>query len=210
METNFSDVSVCNSALLKVGALPISSLSDNTRASNICQAQYPILRDEVMRSSPWRFALQQLSLQTPNATSPIYGYTSAYDIPSNVLRIWQVRGNQNWTEQGNQIFISKSDGIECLAIVQNTDPTSWDAQFAEALAWRVAQEIAYAMVQSAPLAQEMAKGYEKSLALARSTNAIIGTPERLMIDTWSAARKYGYADNGFGPIDAGSPETYGT
>lgn len=206
MESNFSDVSICNSALLKVGAQQISSLLDNTRESNICQAQYPILRDEVMRAVPWRFALEQLTLSVPSGTAPSFGYTTAYDIPGNVLRVWQVDTNP-WTEIGNQILCDKPDGINCLAIFQNTDPTAYDAQFAESVAWRLAMEIALALVQSVPLKQEMEKSYDKSLALARSSNAVIGTPERLIADFWSNSRKYGY--NRFWPINAGPPEPYG-
>jgi len=206
MEANFSDVSICNSALLKVGAEEISSLSDDTRASNTCQALYPILRDEVMRAVPWRFALRQSIFATPSLTPPPFGYTAAYDIPSDVLRVWKVETGQ-WTEVGNQILCDKTDGINVLAIFQNVDPTSWDAQFAEALAWRLASQIALALVQSVPLKQDMDRGYEKSLALARSSNAVIGTPEKLIADLWSGARKYGY--NKFWPISAGPGEPYG-
>jgi hypothetical protein len=207
METAFSVVGICNSALLKVGAYQISSLSDNTRASNLCNAQFPILRDELMRACPWRFALSQVTLTTPNVTPPAFGYNAAYDVPANVLRVWKV-DSPNWTEVGNQIFCDKTDGIDCLAIIQQTDPTQYDAQFAEALAWRLAQELALNLVQSVPLAQQMEKGYEKCLAQARSANAVIGTPERLIADFWSGSRKYGY--NRFYPVDAGPPEPYGS
>ena len=205
MESGFSDVGICNSALLKVGAYQISSLSDNTRASNTCAQMYPVLRDEVMRASPWRFALAQIVLATPDGTAPPFGYNAAYDIPANVLRVWQVDTNP-WTEIGNQILCEKADGINCLCIVQNTDPTSWDAQFAEALAFRLASEIALSLVQSVPLKQEMDKNYKETLAAARSSNAVIGTPERFIADFWSKSRKYGY--NQFWPINAGPPETY--
>jgi hypothetical protein len=206
METNFSDVGICNSALLKVGAQQISSFTDGTRASDICAALYPTIRDEVMRASPWRFALQQIVLATPSLTPPPFGYNSAYDVPSNVLRVWQVNSEQ-WTEVGNQILCDIASGINVLAIVQNTDPTTYDAQFAEALAWRMASEIALALVQSAPMKETMDKGYKDTLAAARSSNAVIGTPQRLIADFWSSSRKYGY--NRYYPINAGPPEPYG-
>jgi hypothetical protein len=168
---------------------------------------YPILRDEVMRACPWRFALQQTVLATPAAIPPPFGYVAAYDIPDNILRVLTVN-DTHWTEVGQQILCDKADGVDVLAIVQNTDPTSWDAQFAEALAWRLAMEIALSLVQSVPLKKEMEAGYTKSLALARSSNAVIGTPERLVADFWSGARKYGY--NRFWPITAGPSEPYGS
>lgn len=207
MEASFSDVSICNSALFKVGAYSISSLSDNTRASNLCAALYPVLRDEVMRAAPWRFALRQVSLGVPSATAPAFNYTSAYDIPSDILRVLTVE-TEHWTEVGNQILCNKPDGIDCLCIFQATDPTQYDAQFAEALAWRLAMQLALGLVQSVPMKQEMEKGYEKAVALARSSNAVIGTPGRLIADFWSGSRRYG--SNSYSPIDAGPPETYGS
>lgn len=206
MEANFSDVGICNSGLLKVGAYPISSFNDNTRASNICKSIYAILRDEVTRACPWRFALEQVILATPNAATPPFDYSSAYDVPSNVLRVWRVNVDQ-WTEVGNQVLCNKPDGINVLAIIQQTDTTQFDAQFAEALAYKLAMNFALALVQSVQLEQEMAKGYKEALATARSSNAVIGTPERLVADFWSGSRRF--FDSGFSPLNAGPPENYG-
>ena len=200
-----SETSICNSALLKVGAEEISSLDDDTRASNTCAALFENIRDEVMIACPWRFSLVQVQLCNPSANAPKFQYNTAYDIPSNLLRVWQVDTNP-WTEMGGQIYCDKQDGINVLAIFQNVDPSSWTSQFAEALAWRLAMEIALSLVQSVPLKQEMEKGYDKAIALARSTNAVIGTPERLIADFWSSSRKYGF--NRFWPIDAGASEAY--
>ena len=209
MESGFSDVGVCNSALLKVGAEQISSFTDNTRASNTCAAIYSILRDEVMRASPWRFALEQFVLAVPNATTPLFGYTSAYDIPASVLRVLDVADTRSGLRSANwQIFCNKPDGINTLSIIRNTDPTSWDAQFAEVLAWRLAMNLALALVQSTQLKTDMEKNFDKALAAARSSNAVIGTPQRMVADIWSGARKYGRGA-GFGPINAGPPEPYG-
>jgi hypothetical protein len=205
--TIIGEVEICNSGLLKVGAEQISSLEDDTRASNICQAMFPILRDEVMRAVPWRFALSQVNLPLVSGTPPVFGYQAAYDIPSNLLRVWQVNASP-WTQIGQQILCDNANGINVLAIARNLNAQSWDAQFAEALAWRIAMEIALALVQSTPLKQEMEKGYQQALAAARSTNAVIGTPERLIADFWSRSRKYGF--NRGAAIDAGAPELYDT
>lgn len=202
----YNEVTISNSALLKVGAQEISSFDDDTRSSNICAALFYVLRDEVQRAAPWRFCLQQIQLQIPSASKPLFNYQAAYDIPDNVLRPWQVDTNP-WTEMNGQVFCDKTDGINVLAIVRNENPQSWDAQFAEALAWRLAMEIALGLVQSVPLKQEMEKGYDKAIALSRSTNAVVGTSQALVINFWAEARKYGY--NRFWPINAGPPEPYG-
>ena len=196
-----NEVAIANSALLKVGAQEISSFDDDTRSSNICQSLFYILRDEVMRAVPWRFALQQLQLMTPNGTAPAFGYLAAYDIPDTILRVLNVDSDP-WTVMGTQIFCNTTDGINTLNIFRNENAQAWDSQFAEALAWRLAIEIALGLVQSAPMKQEMEKGYDKALALARSTNAVVGTPERLRISEWASARKY-QSDSNIFNVDVG-------
>lgn len=203
----YNEVTISNSALLKVGAQQISSFDDNTRSSNTCQALFYVIRDKVQRSAPWRFCLQQRQFMIPSGSAPLFNYTSAYDLTSDILRPWQVDVDE-WTEMNGQVFCNKSDGINVLAIVRNENSQSWDAQFAEAMAWAMAREIALSLVQSLPMAQEMEKGYDKEIALARSTNAVVGTSQTLIADTWSKARKYGY--NRFWPINAGPPENYGS
>tara|TARA_R100001530_G_scaffold114015_1_gene80959 strand:+ start:206 stop:1021 length:816 start_codon:yes stop_codon:yes gene_type:complete len=52
-----SEVAICNSALIKLGAAEISSLSDTNKRAQLCNAQYSKLRDELLRSHPWNFAI---------------------------------------------------------------------------------------------------------------------------------------------------------
>ena len=50
-----SEVSICNSALIKLGASRIASLTEDSKEAKLCYEQYPILRDEVQASHPWNF-----------------------------------------------------------------------------------------------------------------------------------------------------------
>jgi len=47
---------ICNSALIKIGASTISSLTEDSVEAEACKEQYAKLRDELLRSNPWNFA----------------------------------------------------------------------------------------------------------------------------------------------------------
>lgn len=187
---------VMNSALIKVGSDPISSPTDNVRRAQICNTLFQYLADEVMGSSPWRFALRRTTL-APNSNTPPYGYQFSYDIPEDCLRLlytpgevfdWEVEDGGDWSDSETQILSNQST-LQMKYIFRNTDVSTWDARFCEALAWRLAMELALALTQSVELKQEAEKSYEKALAEARSMNAVIGKQPVLIADVWSLARK---------------------
>ena len=181
-------VTICNSALLKMGADTISSLTQTGRAAMICNALYAYLRDEVMGSSPWKFALARAVL-TPNATVPPFDFTYQYDIPSDCLRLLTPDDDSIiWHQEGNQILCNEPS-LNMKYIYRNVDESSWDARFCETFAWRLAMELAIGLTQSVPMKQEAEKSYMAALAQARSMNAVIGTLPHLEADIWSGARK---------------------
>jgi len=47
---------ICNSALIKIGAAVIVSITDTNKRAQLCNEQYTKLRDDLMRSHPWNFA----------------------------------------------------------------------------------------------------------------------------------------------------------
>lgn len=181
-------VVICNSALLKLGADKISSLSGTTRAAIVCNTLYEYLRDEVMGATPWRFAIKRVVL-SPNGTPPAYTFAYTYDIPPDCLRLLVPDDDKiAWVQEG-QTILSDEATMSFRYIYRNDDESSWDARFCEALAWRLAMELALALTQSIPMKQECEKSYKAALAEARSMNAVIGSGGRLEPDTWSDARR---------------------
>lgn len=181
-------VTICNSALLKLGADIISSLSQTTRAAIICNTLYAYIRDEVMGESPWRFATTRTVL-SPNATVPPYQFDFSYDIPSDCLRLLTPEDDSIiWVVENGQI-LSNEPTLNMKYIFRNTDESSWDARFCEMLAWRLCMELALSLTQSIPMKQEAEKSYKDCLAQARAMNAVIGTLPPLEADIWTQARK---------------------
>lgn len=57
-----TEVSICNKALYLLGGKRISSLSDSTRQARLCNEFYAHVRDVVLKSFPWNFAVTRETL----------------------------------------------------------------------------------------------------------------------------------------------------
>ena len=58
----YSQVQICNLALLKFGSPKITSIDDQTPEAAACKALWDIVRDEVLYDHPWNFAMKRADL----------------------------------------------------------------------------------------------------------------------------------------------------
>lgn len=81
-----SEVDICNLALAHLKQAPITNVETPTnQAGQWCNMWYHQVRQELLRSHPWNFALARVAL-TPHADAPEFGYTHKYELPSDWLR----------------------------------------------------------------------------------------------------------------------------
>jgi len=192
-----SVVDICNSALYKIGASRISTLTEQNKAARICNDIFAKIRDEVLRAHPWNFATKRIQLAR-EVDTPTFGYSYQYALPTDCLRVLGVSGDSNL---GTSVHIAhKIEGRKLLTneetvfikyIFRETNTGNYEANFVEALAFRLAQELAYPMVQSADLTDKMKKNYREWIADARTFDAQEGTPEDVIDDVFLNARFYG-------------------
>jgi hypothetical protein len=184
-----SPVQICNSALIKVGADTIISLSDNNKRASVCNHQYPILRDEVLRSHPWNFAVQTGTLGEITPAPTVGDYSNWFQLPSNCLRVLAVVEPQDaaWEKQGDRILINSST-CHIEFIKQETDTTIFDKNFEEALSYRIASDLAWSLTQNAALAEKMLEMYEMMLRQARSFDAQEKSVRQVKTSTWLNSR----------------------
>lgn len=81
-----TDIGLCARALIKIGANPITSFDDGTVESDIAGALYGPVRDTVLSSYPWSFAVKQAPLNQLQQ-APVADYAYAYQLPNDVLRV---------------------------------------------------------------------------------------------------------------------------
>jgi len=172
-----SSTEICNSALNKIGAMRIDNISDNTKAAKLCNDQYDRLRREVLRSHPWNFAITWISLAATvnNPVSDDYDYE--FIIPSDVLRVlqtditddlgWEVGNNVD----GNKVIFCNNSSLKIKYIKDITNTTRFPPDFEEVLAFRMAADMAYSLVQSRAVQDQMFTYYGATLARAMSFDA---------------------------------------
>lgn len=80
-----SQVAIASAALVKIGASPINSLTDDTAEADVANNLYTIARNGILSAHPWAFATKQVSLARLEE-EPVADYDSAFQLPSDFLR----------------------------------------------------------------------------------------------------------------------------
>lgn len=193
----YSEVAICNLALAAIGrGAQITSLDEASQAARACKLRYPYARDAVLRAYDWNFAAKRAELPK-NATAPAFEYANAYDLPADCLIVrsvydgeaekWVVEGRQILTDMGDPIFIKYTQRVE--------DPAQFDPLFVEALAQRIASDIAVQLSESVSRSQGLWQVYQAKLIEARRRDAQEGQPESMPQGGWLDARM----STGFAP-----------
>jgi len=180
-----SVIQVANRALTKLGSARITSLSDDVKAARSISSCFEDLRDDELRAHRWQFAMKRTTLAALS-TAPAFGYNYQYALPSDFLRIDMVDDRfpaaimdnyidaeyLEWTLEGNVILTDIAAPLKLRYIAQMTDPTLWDENFREALASRLAMEIAEDLTQSESKKASAAKDYDRAIRQAIRINSI--------------------------------------
>lgn len=173
-----TNISICSKALLKIGASGITSFEDGTAEAEVAGSLYPYIRDALISSYPWSFALAQTKLARLDET-PVADFSYAYLLPSDFLRIVSAGcGNKS---RGLSYRIVR----ECLysnlpqinlTYLRRPDEDSFPAYFCEALINKLAYEFCIPLTESSTRAEFLSKIAEDSISRARSVDAQQSTP----------------------------------
>ena len=183
-----TEIEICNRALDHLGADSISSLVEGTKAANLCARNYPIARDAVLRASPWNTAMRRAALPALT-TAPAWGFAYQYQVPADCLTVTRLEDEDAiFRVEGRQILTDEGAPLNILYIARITDTAQFDPALCEAIAARLASDIAYAVTGSATMTQTMLEVYERVLREARGVDAQEGTPETFDTDEWLRSR----------------------
>lgn len=183
-----SVVALCNRALAKIGdELIIASLDDGTKAARYCKALYADTRDFVLRSYPWRFALKRYVL-APLSEKPLFGFERQFAMPSDCLRVWRTDEDAPFQTEGGLILY---DGpvLRFVGISRVEDPALFDPMFVEALALKIAAELAVPLTASVTLKKQLDDEFLSFVVQARTVSATEGTQDSYAVrNGWLEAR----------------------
>lgn len=183
-----SVVDVCNKALDKVGHNAITSLEDGTKAAALCTRAWPLIRDEVLRNHPWNFAITRSTLAA-DATAPVWGFTAKFPLPSDSLRLLEVRdlSTADYQVEAGHIH-ANATVLYVRYIARVTDPNSYDTVFTNAVSTRLAAELCEPLTQSTSKKKALLDEYVESLLEAKRIDGQENPPAQYEEDDWITAR----------------------
>lgn len=144
-------VDICNLALDLLRQDSITSITSPTGgADTICARWYDHTRRATLRKHPWNFATKRATL-TANVTAPTFGYSSAFDLPVNFIRLCTIGDDYINDLQGKYqienfqlLFNADASGaLKIRYIYDFTNVSQMDALFIDVLAAELALRMAY-------------------------------------------------------------------
>jgi hypothetical protein len=168
-----SVVDICNGALNQLGASTILSLTEDSKNARLCNARYTQVRDSLFRSHPWNCLQKRVQLAA-DTTAPAWGFTSAYTLPTDCLRLLRILDyDSNHKVEGRKILTNNSS-MKILYVARIEDPNEYDELLRETISAALAADIAYAVTSSNPVAQNMYNLFQTKLKDARFVDATEG------------------------------------
>jgi hypothetical protein len=172
-------VEVCNLALSRVGhgaSHPIASIDEAREEARACKRVFPSLLRMMLREHVWPFAMRAVELQPSSVTVP--GWPYVYEMPTDALNILAVTGPDTdpWGEHARYCtrgFRLIGDVLACYEspawawyTADVSDPVKGDALFKDALAWRLAAELAIALKADPNLHRMAMENWQLALSKA--------------------------------------------
>lgn len=176
-----SDIGLCARALVRIGALPITSFDDGSAEAEVAAILYPTVRDALLSSYPWTFASGQVALNVLSSP-PLSDFEYGYALPNDYLRA--VSLGAGGSSKGVPYRISRNvlhtDTQDVtLSYVFRPDESEFPPYFDQALIAKLAAEFCIPITESTSRADALFGIAEKEYARARQIDAQSETPNRL-------------------------------
>ena len=196
-------VDIVNRALTKLGDERISSLSDGTKAAAVASSLYEMVRDRELAAHSWNFAKARKKLAAL-ADKPAFGWDWQYLLPADYLRLLEagpwpqadmsgyVGGDHRPSVvEGQHILAHQGPVMNLVYLRKVEDPGLFPPIFIEALACKLAVEMAESLAGSNSKRQLAWDEYQMAVAEAKRINAIGLPPVTVQDDTWMVAHQMG-------------------
>lgn len=186
-----SAVDIANMALLRVGAEPIVSLSDDNNRARACNLAWPFVRQDVLRQHSWNCATIRATLPA-SATAPAWEFTARYSLPNDCLHVLEVDVTDDWRVENGFIVTLGSGDLNIRYIKDETDTEKYDPALVAVMYLRLAVEISSRINQSVRSKQLLLEEYLTALNEAMVADGQEQSPAEFEEAGWLKAR-YGWS-----------------
>lgn len=196
-------VEICNMALARIGAAQISSFNESSEQAQACLQFYEPCRRSVLRNYPWSFATRRVKLALLQEKS--FDYKYAYRYPVEALYIRKLYDNEKgWPlrkvkhqivgDANGKIILTDMDLAGAEITADLSDASVFDAEFCEALAWKIGGEIAMRVTGNINMANYCNQAYEHFINNAKADDSNESNPDRIHVNELTMSRLVGIDD----------------
>lgn len=182
-----TQTSICNGALIKLGAQRILSIDEDSERARVLKEQYPKVRDELLYGHPWNFATKRVEL-APLLLKPIYEWAEQFQLPLDYLRVYGVDPITLDFKVEGSVILANVESLKIKYIARIEDCSLYSPAFVQVLETRLAMEACYLVTQSSPLKETLKNEYIMRLREARSFDAQESQGDRVYADSWLNSR----------------------
>lgn len=196
-----SQIEIANRALTKLGVARIISLQDDNEQARALNSMISLVTDSELRSNTWNFSVKRASLAAL-VTTPAFDYAREFQLPSDCLKLlwcgdvypgpnlgdYRNAPDAEYVIEGRKILTNLGAPLKLRYVAQVTDPTLFDALFAEALACKLAVECAESLTGSSTSRQLAWQEYDKAIRKAKRADAIEMPSQAIADDSWMLVR----------------------
>ena len=190
-----SKTSICNQAISRCGGNLILTVDDGSDEANLCKANFDAMREIVLEEHDWTFAIRRYKLSPSVVDAPANQYANSFLVPAEVIHIIRAgadpddrkRNTTNWRKEEGYI-IADASILYVKAVVNVTDVATFSPMFRQAVALRLAAEIAVPLTADKGLQRSLMSEYGIVLDGAASRDGQIGTSEQIRASDYKEAR----------------------
>lgn len=178
-----SPVNICNLALDELKQGPIVSIETPRSNSEFIFARwYDTLRQESLRAHPWKCATKRVILTPDTSDDPPFGYTYAYNLPSDWIRNVSIGDDylkdlkRDFVVEDGQILApagtSSSDGISLYLryVYDLTNVAQMDSLFISYLVLNLANKLSTKFSVSPTIKQQIKEDFRDIQTEAKAVN----------------------------------------
>lgn len=180
-----SETDILNNALIYMGVQTVLAADNTTPQGRRFANVYPMQRDALLRAHYWNFAIKRTSLAALS-TTPDWGYTLQYQLPSDCLGILQVNDyagqpaigyynqldNSPYKIESGMILTDYPAPLKIRYLSRVTDTSQFDTCFTEMLSLKIAAVLVEDLKNNTQMVGNIMEMYQDSLKRALRGNAI--------------------------------------
>lgn len=160
---------ICNAALVLVGADRIDTFEDETREAEVAGILYPIILDDLLTRNPWNFAVKQSAALNRLDEVPEFDYAYAYQLPPDCIEVVKLESADAFEIDDDKLLTSAEEAK--ISYKQRPNESSFKPQFVRMLISELCSEFAVSLGEDASKGKLYEGRAEKQETKARHTDS---------------------------------------